>query len=272
MSGLYPSFVGGDYGLSQFQEQIGDFLDPYWSPEYPPYDESPYGLPSDFPAGIDSDLPTPVSGLPDLDSPLEEFDLFVEGGLAEDMFFPFDTPPADTISPADLTPTTPRSPDTIASSANLSPTTPRSPDILSSPFTPRSPDTDGSRASTNPTTPGSADPENYEPAQIHTGGWKCTYPRCPRHYRRRCDVNKHCKTHTKPFACSTCGQKSSSKRDKERHELSHRSEHPKCPHPSCSNTTSRKDNMRDHIKRKHKDMDPKDPIIDELYSKRPRIQ
>lgn len=83
--------------------------------------------------------------------------------------------------------------------------------------------------------------------------YPCDFPSCTMSCSRPCDLAKHRKRHVKPFKCRFCDSWSSSMKDRERHELSlHRKEdHLSCKFPNCQHTTARKDNMDNHVLRKH---------------------
>lgn len=83
--------------------------------------------------------------------------------------------------------------------------------------------------------------------------YPCDFPNCVMSCSRPCDLAKHRKRHVKPFKCRICDSWSSSMKDRERHELSlHRKEdHLICEFPNCQHTTARKDNMDNHVLRKH---------------------
>lgn len=130
-----------------------------------------------------------------------------------------------------------------------------------------------------PQTPASLEssppPPAPEPVQNSDSTWACPQPGCthPGH-KRRCDARKHYKSHTKPYACRVkgCGYRSSNAKDRERHyDTRHaKTRHPACPAPGCGVLKSRVDNMRDHIRRKHPEMDHKGPEISALYPRRGR--
>ncbi|PUU76743.1 hypothetical protein B9Z19DRAFT_989339 [Tuber borchii] len=123
--------------------------------------------------------------------------------------------------------------------------------------------------------PSSPPPPAPEPVQNPDGTWACPQPGCthPGH-KRRCDARKHYKSHTKPYACRVkgCEYRSSNAKDRERHyDTRHaKTRHPACPAPGCGVLKSRVDNMRDHIRRKHPEMDHKGPEISALYPRRGR--
>jgi hypothetical protein len=90
-------------------------------------------------------------------------------------------------------------------------------------------------------------------ARIHM----CDFEGCHRAFPRPCDLTKHKKRHDKPFPCRfDCPDKSfSTAKDRQRHEHSkhQKSDHLVCC--ECGHTTARKDNMADHVKRKHPGLD-----------------
>jgi len=81
----------------------------------------------------------------------------------------------------------------------------------------------------------------------------CDHPSCTKSYPRLCDLRKHKKRHLKPFPCpeAACDSFFSTEKDRDRHTKSkhRREEHLVCA--VCGHKTARKDNMRDHIKRRH---------------------
>ena len=83
----------------------------------------------------------------------------------------------------------------------------------------------------------------------------CDHPGCTKHYPRLCDLRKHMKRHQKPFQCREekdhCDTFFSTEKDRDRHERSkhRREEHLICT--VCSHRTARKDNMKDHVRRRH---------------------
>ncbi|CUS13615.1 unnamed protein product, partial [Tuber aestivum] len=113
-----------------------------------------------------------------------------------------------------------------------------------------------------------------EPLQKPDGTWACPEPGCPHPgHKRRCDARKHHKSHTKPYPCRRrgCDYRSSNAKDRERHyDTRHAkiTDHPLCPAPGCGVHKSRVDNMRDHIRRKHPEMDHRSPGISALYPRR----
>ncbi|KAI5851109.1 hypothetical protein DFP73DRAFT_536011 [Morchella snyderi] len=77
---------------------------------------------------------------------------------------------------------------------------------------------------------------------------------CGKEFDRKCDLKKHAKRHVKPFPCRFQGCKNtrgfSSEKDRERHEnCLHKKECLMCT--ECPHETPRKDNMKDHVIRKH---------------------
>ena len=170
---------------------------------------------------------------------------------------PVDTPVSySTHSPGGQIPQTPSSVDSPTSLSSLSST-------LQIPQTP------------NSLEPSSPPPPAPEPIQNPDRTWACPQPGCthPGH-KRRCDARKHHKSHTKPYACRVrgCPYRSSNAKDRERHyDTRHATtRHPACPAPGCGVLKSRVDNMRDHIRRKHPEMDHKSPEISALYPRRGR--
>jgi hypothetical protein len=91
----------------------------------------------------------------------------------------------------------------------------------------------------------------------------CDYPNCPRGttpFSRPCDLNKHRKTHEKNHLCtmnlpsgSPCEQRFATSKDLKRHQNSgaHGAQGDYvCPHCNCRK--SRLDNLKDHMRRKHR--------------------
>jgi hypothetical protein len=90
--------------------------------------------------------------------------------------------------------------------------------------------------------------------------FQCDHPGCKRSYRRLCDLRKHKKRHQKPFPCRHAAAKGcrsffSTEKDRDRHERSkhRREEHLACI--VCGHRTARKDNMKDHVRRRHSEKD-----------------
>lgn len=85
----------------------------------------------------------------------------------------------------------------------------------------------------------------------------CDNPGCKKVYPRLCDLRKHKKRHLKPFPCrdTTCETLFSTEKDRDRHERSkhRREEHLVCA--VCGHRTARKDNMKDHVRRRHGEQD-----------------
>ncbi|KAA8905580.1 hypothetical protein FN846DRAFT_745130 [Sphaerosporella brunnea] len=105
-------------------------------------------------------------------------------------------------------------------------------------------------------------PSGAEVANTQTGStsadapapsFPCDYPSCNKSYPRLCDLRKHKKRHEKPFSCSepSCDAVFSTEKDRDRHERSkhRREEHLVCP--VCGHRTARKDNLKDHVRRRH---------------------
>jgi hypothetical protein len=103
--------------------------------------------------------------------------------------------------------------------------------------------------------PNSPSRSSHDPIpQSSRQNFACDYPSCKKSYPRPCDLNKHKKRHQKPFPCeasSDCDSYFSTAKDRDRHIKSkhRREEHLMCP--VCGHTTARKDNMKDHVKRRH---------------------
>ncbi|KAA8902479.1 hypothetical protein FN846DRAFT_87136 [Sphaerosporella brunnea] len=81
----------------------------------------------------------------------------------------------------------------------------------------------------------------------------CDFPTCNKSFPRLCDLRKHRKRHEKPFPCSleSCEAFFSTEKDRDRHEKSkhRREEHLVCP--VCGHRTARRDNLKDHVRRRH---------------------
>ena len=88
--------------------------------------------------------------------------------------------------------------------------------------------------------------------------WRCTYPGCRSKvtFQRGCDLRKHYKRHSKTLFCrySECPKSLSdgfsSEKDRIRHEAKHNPTI-KCEWDGCFRLFSRKDNMKDHVRRVH---------------------
>lgn len=91
----------------------------------------------------------------------------------------------------------------------------------------------------------------------------CDFPNCPRGstpFSRPCDLNKHRKTHEKNHLCTMklpsgapCEQRFATSKDLKRHQNSgaHGAQGDYvCPH--CGSRKSRLDNLKDHMRRKHR--------------------
>src|SRR5690606_11685599 len=90
----------------------------------------------------------------------------------------------------------------------------------------------------------------------------CDFPNCPRTapFSRPCDLNKYRKTHEKNHICTMnlpsggpCEQRFATSKDLKRHQNSgaHGAQGDyECPHCGCRK--SRLDNLKDHMRRKHK--------------------
>lgn len=91
----------------------------------------------------------------------------------------------------------------------------------------------------------------------------CDFPNCPRGstpFSRPCDLNKHRKTHEKNHICTMdlpsggpCEQRFATSKDLKRHQNSgaHGAQGDfVCPH--CGSRKSRMDNLKDHMRRKHR--------------------
>ncbi|THC91689.1 hypothetical protein EYZ11_008860 [Aspergillus tanneri] len=89
------------------------------------------------------------------------------------------------------------------------------------------------------------------------GTWRCAHEGCKSstRFRRGCDLRKHYNRHKKTFNCRHphCeGSKKwfSSKKDRDRHEAKHNPD-VKCEW-GCPRVFSRVDNMKDHVRRMHR--------------------
>ncbi|KAI5779509.1 hypothetical protein EDC01DRAFT_302983 [Geopyxis carbonaria] len=120
-----------------------------------------------------------------------------------------------------------------------------------------------SSASTSPTIPRSVSLGSNSRERPHSSSrayFQCDHPGCRKVYPRLCDLRKHKKRHLKPFPCRNAGQGVcdayfSTEKDRDRHERSkhRRNEHLTCA--VCGHRTARKDNMKDHVRRRHGDTD-----------------
>ncbi|KAL8905877.1 MAG: hypothetical protein Q9207_002354 [Kuettlingeria erythrocarpa] len=101
-----------------------------------------------------------------------------------------------------------------------------------------------------------ADLQNFGYSLGDGASWKCAYPGCSSQavFTRGCDLRKHYRRHSKTFFCRvercTAEGGFSSRKDRDRHEASHRPEIP-CEWRGCDKMFSRVDNMRDHVRRIH---------------------
>lgn len=110
--------------------------------------------------------------------------------------------------------------------------------------------------STSPNNP--ADLQNFGFALADGRSWRCAHPGCTSRatFTRGCDLRKHFRRHTKSLFCrhEDCPQSTeggfSSKKDRDRHEASHRPGVP-CEWEGCDRVFSRVDNMKDHVRRIH---------------------
>ena len=87
-----------------------------------------------------------------------------------------------------------------------------------------------------------------------TASFPCDHPSCAKAYPRLCDLRRHKKRHQKPYPCrasAECDSHFSTEKDRDRHERSRhrRDEHLECS--VCGHRTARKDNMKDHVRRRH---------------------
>ncbi|RPA85419.1 hypothetical protein BJ508DRAFT_359140 [Ascobolus immersus RN42] len=101
------------------------------------------------------------------------------------------------------------------------------------------------------------------PVYGHAQALVCPHPGCNRAntpFARQCDLNKHVKTHYKPFECNIplpstgvpCAHRSATEKDLRRHQRT--AIHGNVASficPFCRSAKSRPDNLSDHIKRKH---------------------
>ncbi|KAF2180662.1 hypothetical protein K469DRAFT_277114 [Zopfia rhizophila CBS 207.26] len=94
------------------------------------------------------------------------------------------------------------------------------------------------------------------------GGYPCQYNGCRKAFDRRCDLNRHQKTHQsrseRPHKCSICNEGFLYPKDRSRHERTHgQSPTPSvvlfCEVPGCNNVDgfSRKDNLLRHQRKQH---------------------
>ena len=91
-----------------------------------------------------------------------------------------------------------------------------------------------------------------------SGQWKCGFPGCVSRslFERGCDLRKHYKRHIKHLRCSfdrcpqSLGPSFSSNKDLARHEAKH-APRTRCEWKGCGKVFSRRDNMRDHMRRMH---------------------
>lgn len=97
-----------------------------------------------------------------------------------------------------------------------------------------------------------AEPRSQAPGR----SFHCDHLGCNKSYPRACDLKKHKKRHQKPFPCrygqhEGCDSTFSTTKERDRHERSkhRREEHLVCS--VCGHKTARKDNMADHVKRRH---------------------
>jgi hypothetical protein len=95
-------------------------------------------------------------------------------------------------------------------------------------------------------------PPNLIP--VASASFPCDHPSCTKSYPRQCDLRKHKKRHQKPYQCrasTECNSYFSTEKDRDRHEKSkhRREEHLVCS--VCGHRTARKDNMKDHVRRRH---------------------
>jgi len=111
-----------------------------------------------------------------------------------------------------------------------------------------------------PSTPTHTPPNEKTKSTASDRAFHCDHPGCDKSYPRPCDLKKHKKRHRKPFPCryaaqERCESAFSTTKERDRHEKSkhRREDHLVCV--ACGHTTARKDNMTDHIKRRHGEED-----------------
>lgn len=91
-------------------------------------------------------------------------------------------------------------------------------------------------------------------------GIECTWPTCGKTFKSKSDYNHHCKSHTRPFKCSTCTARHATKRQLDRHvnERHTQIERYYCTVRSCRRSMiddgkpfPREDNCRKHMRNAH---------------------
>jgi len=98
-----------------------------------------------------------------------------------------------------------------------------------------------------------------EPGGLTSGPFICPSPNCQRLFKRACDLNKHSKSHSRPFKCADPGCKYHDKgwptaKELERHVNDKHSAAPKtfpCLFPDCSYESKRDSNRKQHMEKAH---------------------
>lgn len=86
--------------------------------------------------------------------------------------------------------------------------------------------------------------------------YMCDYTGCGKVCARQCDLRKHKKRHQKPFMCRDgCDSYFSTEKDRDRHERSKHRREERLTCAVCGHRTARKDNMKDHVRRRHGEHD-----------------
>ncbi|TGZ79318.1 hypothetical protein EX30DRAFT_110932 [Ascodesmis nigricans] len=86
--------------------------------------------------------------------------------------------------------------------------------------------------------------------------YMCDHPGCNKVCARLCDLRKHKKRHQKPFPCREgCESCFSTEKDRDRHERSRHRQEERLTCVVCGHRTARKDNMKDHVRRRHGEQD-----------------
>lgn len=120
-------------------------------------------------------------------------------------------------------------------------------------------DVEASSDTSRSVSPSPADLHNFGVPQADGRSWRCGYPHCTSQavFTRGCDLRKHFRRHTKTLFCrdERCPQSKeggfSSKKDRDRHESRHAPQI-QCTHQGCDRVFSRVDNMKDHVRRIHR--------------------
>lgn len=86
--------------------------------------------------------------------------------------------------------------------------------------------------------------------------YMCDHAGCSKVCARLCDLRKHKKRHQKPFPCrNRCESYFSTEKDRDRHERSKHKKEEWLTCAVCGHQTARKDNMKDHVRRRHGEHD-----------------